>query len=204
MMFAGTRFCPHCGARAEELSSSARALADDALPCPNCKLTMKPLVLRHTPLQECDACHGIWIDAASFERICADRERQADVLGAPSQEKPRRRPPYVRYRPCPQCERLMNRLNFAHISGVVVDVCKGHGIWFDRDELRHIVEFIREGGMELSRGKLAEKASEKQREAAAKERIDAMAKALGLESDDDRLGAFFAAGTLLGRLTRGA
>ena len=48
----------------------------------------------------------------------------------------------------------MNRVNFAKCSDVIVDVCKGHGTWFDKDELRQIVEFIRGGGMEQSREKL--------------------------------------------------
>jgi len=47
----------------------------------------------------------------------------------------------------------MNRVNFAHCSGVIVDACKKHGVWFDRDELSRIVEFIRSGGLELSRNK---------------------------------------------------
>ena len=47
----------------------------------------------------------------------------------------------------------MNRVNFAHCSGVIVDVCKSHGVWFDRDELSRIVEFIRSGGLEASRNK---------------------------------------------------
>ena len=45
----------------------------------------------------------------------------------------------------------MNRVNFAHCSGVVVDVCQGHGSWFDRDELRRIIEFIRRGGLIIAR-----------------------------------------------------
>jgi Zn-finger nucleic acid-binding protein len=45
----------------------------------------------------------------------------------------------------------MNRVNFAHCSHVIVDVCQKHGTWFDKDELRQIVEFIRAGGMEKSR-----------------------------------------------------
>lgn len=47
----------------------------------------------------------------------------------------------------------MNRINFARCSGVVVDVCKHHGTWFDRDELSAIVEFIRGGGMNSARAK---------------------------------------------------
>ena len=47
----------------------------------------------------------------------------------------------------------MNRVNFARCSGVIIDLCKKHGIWFDCDELSRIVEFIREGGLEHSRSK---------------------------------------------------
>jgi Zn-finger nucleic acid-binding protein len=45
----------------------------------------------------------------------------------------------------------MNRANFARCSGVIVDLCKAHGIWFDRDELSKIIEFIGQGGLEMSR-----------------------------------------------------
>ena len=47
----------------------------------------------------------------------------------------------------------MNRINFARCSGVIVDICKGHGSWFDRDELTRIVEFIRAGGLDAARAK---------------------------------------------------
>jgi Zn-finger nucleic acid-binding protein len=47
----------------------------------------------------------------------------------------------------------MNRVNFARCSGVVVDVCKGHGTWFDRNELQRIIDFIRGGGLNLSRSR---------------------------------------------------
>jgi Zn-finger nucleic acid-binding protein len=93
------------------------------------------------------------VDAASFERICQEREEQAAVLGlaapAPHPEASAASP--QGYVPCPECARLMNRFNFAHVSGVIVDVCKGHGIWFDAEELRQIVEFIRGGGLVRAR-----------------------------------------------------
>src|SRR5437764_1271331 len=50
---------------------------------------------------------------------------------------------------CPSCLGM----NFARLSGVIVDVCKRHGTWFDRDELRQIVEFIRGGGLDAARDK---------------------------------------------------
>ena len=59
----------------------------------------------------------------------------------------------VRYRPCAVCGELMNRFNFANCSGVILDSCKPHGVWFDPDELRRIVEFIRGGGLDMARDK---------------------------------------------------
>jgi Zn-finger nucleic acid-binding protein len=47
----------------------------------------------------------------------------------------------------------MNRSNFARSSGVIVDLCKQHGVWFDADELPKIIEFINGGGLERAREK---------------------------------------------------
>ncbi len=44
-----------------------------------------------------------------------------------------------------------------------MDVCKGHGTWFDREELTRIVEFIREGGLEASRRKEKSQIEEERR-----------------------------------------
>jgi Zn-finger nucleic acid-binding protein len=57
------------------------------------------------------------------------------------------------YRPCPKCGELMNRFNFANCSGVILDACKPHGVWFDADELRRIVSFIRGGGLDMARSR---------------------------------------------------
>ena len=77
------------------------------------------------------------------------------VLGAASHAptSATRQTSNVSYVPCPECALLMNRVNFARCSGVIVDICKQHGTWFDRDELSRIVEFIHEGGLNASRAK---------------------------------------------------
>jgi len=119
---------------------------------------MSAISLGGEAMRECEGCNGLWLDVAVFDRICANREQQSALLGGASvgpgsQLNASSSSEKIRYVPCPQCGLLMNRINFAHCSGVIVDVCKGHGIWFDRDELREIVEFIRGGGLELSRQK---------------------------------------------------
>src|SRR6185437_14579497 len=131
MMFVGSQYCPHCGTKA-----SVPLDVGPALSCPDCRVPMEQVMLKLTPLQECQRCFGIWVNAQAFERICADRERQADVLSAGQPPAPKMVAGPVRYRPCPQCGQLMNRFNFGHTSGVVIDKCAEHGVWFDRDELR--------------------------------------------------------------------
>ena len=117
---------------------------------------MNAVVIGNTNLRECPQCEGIWADAPSLEQICQDREKQAAVLGmaAPLPTLPEGQiEPNIRYIPCPVCNKLMNRVNFAHCSHVVVDVCNPHGTWFDKDELRRIVEFIRAGGLDAARAR---------------------------------------------------
>jgi Zn-finger nucleic acid-binding protein len=113
---------------------------------------MKAVTIGSSSLAECMKCEGLWADVETLQQICAEREKQAAVLGmpAPALEKPGIEK-NIRYIPCPVCHQLMNRVNFARCSNVIVDVCKAHGTWFDKDELRRTVEFIRSGGLEKAR-----------------------------------------------------
>ena len=150
MMFIGEKFCSHCGALAQrqETEDGKKEI------CPRCKVEMNAVVIGKSHLHECPRCEGVWVDADTLHQICVDQEEQTAVLGiaAPVEhtqsidltEK-------IRYIPCPICGELMNRVNFANCSNVIVDVCRQHGTWFDRDELRRIVEFIRSGGMMKAR-----------------------------------------------------
>src|SRR2546423_3863282 len=198
MMFMGSRHCPRCGARAARVEASPAA----TLRCPRCRIEMGSAKLGTTTLDECSQCGGLWVDVASFEEVCARREQQAAVLGA-AQPAPSNAASNhavrVRYVPCPVCQQLMNRVNFAHCSGVIVDVCKGHGTWFDRDQLSKIVQFIRSGGLEMARQK--EKMEiEFQREQLHTEQMlsDRRPDLLGRSfADEERIGGLFAARGLL-------
>jgi Zn-finger nucleic acid-binding protein len=152
MIFAGTRFCPHCGAHAERTAAGGPDEAQRR--CPRCRVELLALTIGDAPVGECPGCGGLWLDAATLERVTTQREPQAAVLAAaggtgdPARAVPEAQ---VRYVPCPQCGKVMNRVNFARYSGIVVDVCRGHGTWFDADELRRVVEFIRSGGLDMAR-----------------------------------------------------
>jgi Zn-finger nucleic acid-binding protein len=162
-MFEGAKFCSHCGARVDRTEVAAAT----SQPCPRCQAAMSAVAIGKTNLRECPRCEGIWADAASLEQIRADREQQAAVLGmatpvpAPQSVEMERQ---IRYLPCPVCRTLMNRVNFANCSHVIVDVCARHGTWFDKDELRRIVEFIRAGGLEKARARELEQLEERRRQ----------------------------------------
>ncbi len=75
--------------------------------------------------------------------------------------------PRTSYIPCPECTSLMNRKNFGGMSGVIVDVCKRHGTWFDLGELPRVLAFVAAGGLERARARAAEEEARTQREARA-------------------------------------
>ena len=40
----------------------------------------------------------------------------------------------------------MHRRNYGRRSGVIVDSCAGHGLWFDGSELDELLTWVRRGG----------------------------------------------------------
>ena len=161
MMFIGSKHCQRCGAAA----AVPEIKGTETRKCPRCRSEMSFLKIGSTALRECEQCLGLWLDVSSFEKLCADREQQSVVLGSasPAPTHAVRETSKVHYVPCPECSQLMNRINFARCSGVIVDICKGHGTWFDRDELSRIVEFIQGGGLEASRAREKEEIKEERR-----------------------------------------
>lgn len=151
MMFLGSKFCGRCGAAAYQ----AELLDDaDAGECPRCKIKLQSLKIGEVGIRECERCGGFWSDGQTFESICSNKEHQASVLGfSESYVHPNSGQPTISYVPCPDCKQLMNRSNFAKSSGVIVDLCRQHGVWFDPGELPKIIDFIEKGGLDRAREK---------------------------------------------------
>lgn len=148
-IFEGSKFCPLCGDKAVKPDFSEQKAGK----CPRCKVDLQSLEIGEIRISECEHCEGVWVDIDTFEVICANKENQSavlkkleEILRNPEREQ-------IQYVPCPICAALMNRNNFARVSGVIIDTCKGHGVWFDANELPQIIEFIRKGGMDYARQK---------------------------------------------------
>jgi Zn-finger nucleic acid-binding protein len=166
-MFAGSRFCAKCGAEV------TRDVVDDATPltCPRCSESMQALRLGAISVHECAACGGLWVDPQTLQKLCDAREEHAGVVSALAARVPTGAavPDTVRYIPCPQCRKLMNRVNFSKTSGVIMDVCKADGVWLDRGELERVVGFIEHGGLTIAREHEREQLADEQRRLTARE-----------------------------------
>src|SRR5258706_2044662 len=125
MMVIGSKHWQRCGAAAAVREVKG---AKDRK-CPRCKSEMVLVTLGLTTVLECEQCLGLWLDVPSFEKICADREQQSAVLGAASHASASatQQTSKVSYVPCPESALLMNCVNFARCSGVIVEIFNQHG-----------------------------------------------------------------------------
>lgn len=166
-VFHGHKHCPECGA---ELGLAASGETDATQPCPRCNKPLRARLVGDIVIDECNACLGLFLDQIAIKRVITDREqaRAEALLGA----LPKReltgvvKPGQKMYLKCPTCRVVMNRKQFAAGAGVIVDVCKTHGTYFDVGELPAIIEFVAQGGLE----KAARADLERQREHLAIER----------------------------------
>jgi Zn-finger nucleic acid-binding protein len=146
MMFAGTQFCPHCGVRVTAIQEGK----ETKLACPRCHADLVDVMVAGTPLDECNRCGGLWVDVSNFEHICSTAEAQEAATGL-HLPPPVALDAHAIYLKCPKCANIMNRMNYASRSGIIINVCTPHGIWLDRDEIRQIIQFIRAGGLDHAR-----------------------------------------------------
>ena len=153
-VFTGSRHCVHCGDRVNEPALPGDAGAGPHK-CPRCRerpaLTSQRL--GDVAVEQCPTCTGVFVRHAVLERLVTHRDEAATVsrdLG----EATRTQVPFqdvVTYLPCAACDALMGRQNFGKRSGVIIDTCKKHGVWFDADELRRVAAFAAAGGLDESR-----------------------------------------------------
>ena len=179
VMFAGAAYCPSCGARRAETVGGDRRTR-----CSACFGIMHEVRVGDTGLMECEKCHAMWVDTATFEHICADRDTQTAVLGQYGTPPPKTAAAAdVKYRRCVACGKMMNRLNFARVSGTVIDVCKGHGVFLDAGELHAIVTFIQTGGLDRARQRQIDDLRDEEDRLRALQRQNEIFAGQGLHSD---------------------
>jgi Zn-finger nucleic acid-binding protein len=118
-------------------------------------------------VDECSKCLGLFLDHVAIKAVLADRARGESLLDSLPRHEHSALPKGKMYIRCPSCGTVMNRKLFATGSGVVVDVCRSDGMFFDAGELPAIIDFVLAGGLERA----AQRDSEREREQAARERL---------------------------------
>jgi Zn-finger nucleic acid-binding protein len=145
-------YCSGCG---QKLGLEPVGEAGTLL-CPVCKRPLEayrggadPERARGGTLFDCDVCGGQFVEHALLHELVQRHDHTALPGDATHPSGPLdARSSYI---PCPECGALMNRKNFAEVSGVIVDVCKKHGTWFDLGELPRVLAFVAAGGLTRSR-----------------------------------------------------
>lgn len=147
--FAGSVHCAACGAK---LGLEADLGATEAR-CPACADEVLHLVeVGEHRIRECMGCGGVMVPHDELEALTRRTELEAGArVIEGGGHKAELTELEVRYRSCPDCGVILNRRNFGLRSGVIVDVCRTHGVWFDADELTSVLAFVASGGMKVQR-----------------------------------------------------
>jgi Zn-finger nucleic acid-binding protein len=106
--------------------------------CPACGNAMITLELADVEIDHCVGCGGIWLDAGELELLMDDREKAAALL-ASFQESPSAT---EQPRNCPICDKKMAKIVVGSSQPTLrIDKCRrGDGLWFDRGELKDVLE----------------------------------------------------------------
>jgi Zn-finger nucleic acid-binding protein len=171
----GKALCRYCGSTTD-VDFAAKSVGsptppEHPRPCAACGKLMDSLNVGSEDqpffIERCPGCLGLFFDQNELEAII-DREvppaQVIDHLALARLAEHNGEP--VRYRKCPVCRKMMNRINYGQSSGVIVDRCRDHGVYLDAGELRRIEAWVRAGGRLDAVQKAAEAATRPSREMA--------------------------------------
>lgn len=139
----GRKHCSHCSA----LLGLEGIEGSYGTKCPRCvDPELVAVQVGGHRVGECMRCTGLFVEHPVLEHITRRTEETRGLRLRPIAQAPSE-PEQTTYLACPACGTHMNRRGFADHSGVIIDYCNEHGVWFDRDELARVLEFVDAGGL---------------------------------------------------------
>lgn len=135
----------------------SRGEPEGSADCPRCENKLLiPGRAGDARVLRCLRCNGTWVPKGQAVALRASFPE----VGPLQKEKIERIRRYgakrnlsdgVQYLACPNCKNLMTRRQFTVGSGIVVDRCLSHGVWFDGGELELAAQYFAAGGPRLVR-----------------------------------------------------
>jgi Zn-finger nucleic acid-binding protein len=96
------------------------------------------LELEQVEADYCTGCEGVWLDAGELELLLESDEERSRLINLFKEATAGKEKSYN----CPICGKHMKKFEIGEQEKVLVDKCKkNHGIWFDKGELKKVVEF---------------------------------------------------------------
>lgn len=123
--------------------------------CPRCRRDLEPMRMGNASIDKCPGCGGHWFDGDEIEHAAdlttqgvSKEEARGLRRSIPSVAEVER---VVKYLPCVRCGEVMSRRQVVQRAGIIIDVCRPHGVWFDGGEFEQFLVFARAGGLEVNR-----------------------------------------------------
>ena len=158
--------CPYCGSVQEldlnKLGAFKVEDSDSDRLCPCCDIPLRTINVGHGEnfnIEQCTSCYGLFFDPDELEALMNKSTSEVYSIKLQKIDKLSDQnfmDDKIVYRKCPICRTLMNRKNFGGRSGIIIDICKDHGIWLDRGELSALLEWKKAGG-EILKEKMEQK-----------------------------------------------
>jgi Zn-finger nucleic acid-binding protein len=109
--------------------------------CPKCDVPLVILSLKGIDVDVCHQCRGLWFDAGELVELVKDTDGVVDESLAELQQLPGC-VAQGRKHLCPRCDSVLEEFAPPTPEGksLMLDRCpRGHGIWFDADELQALL-----------------------------------------------------------------
>jgi Zn-finger nucleic acid-binding protein len=106
--------------------------------CPKCDVQLLILRLGEVEVDFCHECSGLWLDAGELEMLTRHSRVDEPLAKALQQRGVASREKHL----CPRCDRPLREIVITapNVQALTLDRCpRGHGLWFDADELRHLL-----------------------------------------------------------------
>lgn len=197
-LVANTNQCPYCGVRNDvdlhgkhDFSVSNQ---NSERACPHCETVMQTIEVgagSELYIERCESCFGLFFDPGEIEELLERSvsnvfDVNVDLIKNINEERYKSNQDF-RYVKCPDCQVMMNRVNFGQRSGVIVDQCKKHGVWLDSGEITHLMEWKKAGGEKLNAR--IEQQKERKKESSTRSRLAASSESYDLSSHRGRQGS---------------